>query len=106
MSEGGSKAVRAAPDVLEQHLSDDETIFLNLETEKYFGLDATGTAMWTALIETGDTDRALLRLLEEFDVDEDTLRRDLEELVARLAGQGLLLVGSDALSAPHLDPPS
>ena len=64
------------------------------------------TAMWAAQPETGDVELACRRLLKEFDTDQETLSRDLERFVERLAAQGLLLVGDDALAATPPDPPS
>lgn len=77
-------------DVLMQRLPDDESVFLNLATEQYYGLDPTGTAMWAALTETGSVEAALDRLLGEFDVDREVLSRDLDALVERLVGRGLI----------------
>jgi hypothetical protein len=77
-------------DVLMQRLPDDESVFLNLATEQYYGLDPTGTAMWAALTETGSVEAALDRLLGEFDVDRAVLSRDLDALVERLVGRGLI----------------
>jgi hypothetical protein len=87
-------AVRQAPDVLMQRL-EDESVFLNLATEEYFGLDAIGTAMWEALIESGRIDRAYRRLLDEFDIDPEVLRRDLDGLVRTVSQRGLLQIGED-----------
>jgi hypothetical protein len=82
--------VRIPADVLVQQLPDDESVFLNLATEEYYGLDATGTRMWMVLVETGDVDRAHEALLGIFDIDAETLRHDLEALVRRLVDRGLL----------------
>ena len=92
-----ARQVSQAPDVLVQRLMDEELVFLNLETEEYHGLDAVGTQMWDALVETGRTDLARKRLLETFDIDGETLTRDLEALVNQLSERGLLLVGDDAV---------
>ena len=94
-----AEPVAQAPDVLVQHLVDDESVFLNLATEEYYGLDAVGTQMWSALVETGRTDLAFDRLIATFDIDAETLNRDLEEFVQRLTERGLLLVGDDAVDA-------
>ena len=94
-----AKPVAQAPDVLVQHLVDDESVFLNLATEEYYGLDPVGTQMWSALIETGRTDLAFDRLIATFDIDAETLNRDLEEFVQRLTERGLLLVGDDVVGA-------
>ncbi len=82
--------VTVPEDVLVQRLPDDESVFLNLATEQYYGLDPTGTAMWAALTETGSVPAALERLAGEFDVDRQVLSRDLEALVDRLVGRGLI----------------
>jgi hypothetical protein len=83
--------------VLVQHLPDDESVFLHLESERYFGLDSTGTAMWKALMETGTTQGAVEHLLEEFDVAPETLVRDLDQLVDDLYDRDLLSVEPDTV---------
>jgi len=90
--EPSQTTVTVPPDVLVQRLPDDESVFLNLATEQYYGLDSTGTAMWAALTETGSVEAALARLLEEFDVGREVLSRDLDALVERLVGRGLIVV--------------
>jgi hypothetical protein len=99
-------AVVEVPDeVLVQRLPDDESVFLNLATEEYYGLDASGTAMWDALTETGRTELAFDRLLSEFDIDAETLGRDLDAFVRQLAGSGLLRLREDP-SGPSASPSS
>ena len=92
--------VKVPPDVLAQRLPDDESVFLNLATEQYYGLDATGTAMWAALTETGSVAAALERLTGEFDVDRDVLARDLHAIVERLVAQGLIELEGGSASTP------
>ena len=92
--------VTVPTDVLVQRLPDDESVFLNLATEQYYGLDATGTAMWAALTETGSVAAAMERLTGEFDVDRDVLARDLHAIVERLVAQGLIELGAEATDAP------
>ena len=87
--------VRVPPDVLMQRLPDGESVFLNLATEEYYGLDSTGTLMWEALTEAGDVERAHARLLTELDVEPGVLRRDLEVFVRKLRDRGLLEVADD-----------
>ena len=67
-----------------------ESVLLNLRTETYFGLDDQGTAFWTALTDGPTIDAAAGRLLEEFDVDEATLRRDLSSFLDSLVEHGLV----------------
>ena len=75
--------------VLVRHL-DGESVLLNLETEKYFGLDATGTRMWELATQSPNIEAAYAKLVEEFDVDPEVLRSNLAELLGRLLETGLL----------------
>ena len=71
----------------------DEGVLLNLETGEYYGLDAVGMDMWKALRAHGDVAATCAHvLLEQFDVDRDTLARDLDALIARLAERKLVVV--------------
>jgi hypothetical protein len=80
--------------VLIRHL-DGESVLLNLETEKYFGLDATGTRMWQLVTTASTVDSAYAQLLEEFEVDPELLRTHLTELLSRLLENGLLNIATD-----------
>jgi len=77
--------------VLIRHL-DGESVLLNLETERYFGLDATGTRMWEVATSQPNTQLAYEKLLEEFDVEPGALRNHLTELLSGLVENGLLQV--------------
>jgi hypothetical protein len=77
--------------VLVRHL-DGETVLLNLETEKYFGLDGTGTRMWEITTHSLTIEAAYGKLADEFDVDPNTLRSHLTELLGQLVENGLLKV--------------
>jgi hypothetical protein len=88
--------------VLVRHL-DGETVLLNLETEKYFGLDVTGTRMWEIVIHSPSIEAAFEGLSEEFDVQPEMLRNHLAELLAQLVENGLLKVmPADVESFPAL----
>ena len=89
MSIQSCHAVRISPDVLFKEVSG-EMVLLDLKSEKYFGLDAVGTRIWT-LLQTGcPVGEVVDRLLEVFDVDRATLEADLAELLEQLAGAGLI----------------
>lgn len=70
----------------------DEGVLLNLETGEYFGLDRVGMDMWKILNTGGTLEAAHAMLLEQYDVAEDVLVRDLDELVAKLAERKLVVV--------------
>jgi len=86
--------------VLIRHL-DGESVLLNLETEKYFGLDTTGTRMWELVTSSPSIEAAYGTLTCEFEVEPETLRRHLAELLGQLVENGLLHVRpSDVESVP------
>ena len=76
------------------HHMDGESVLLNMETEKYFGLDATGTRMWQVATRSASVEAAYVALLQEFDVDPQALRANLAELIARLIEHGLVTLSS------------
>lgn len=71
---------------------DKESVLLNLETERYFGLDETGTRMWQLVTTLPDINAAYRELQNEFDVESEVLRLHLTDLLARLVENGLLQV--------------
>jgi hypothetical protein len=73
---------------------DKESVLLNIETERYFGLDETGTRMWQLVTAAPKIEVAYGRLLEEYDVEPELLRANLTDLVSRLVENGLLQVNS------------
>lgn len=73
-----------------------ESVFLNLRDETYYGLDATGTAMWKALTNAPSIEAAYGSLLTEFDAQPEVLRHDLENLVEKLLAHGLVSVHQEA----------
>lgn len=71
---------------------DGESVLLNLETEKYFGLDATGTRMWELVTSSPSIEAACGLLTHEFEVEPEVLRNHLAELLGQLVDHGLLKV--------------
>jgi len=97
-----SDRVIAPAHVLIRHL-DGESVLLNLETEKYFGLDATGTRMWELVTTSSNIQSAYAVLSVEFDADPTLLRNNLVELLNQLVDHGLLqVVPSDVESVPAI----
>lgn len=71
---------------------DKESVLLNIETERYFGLDETGTRMWQLVTAAPNIETAYHQLLDEYEVQPGPLRNDLTELLGRLVENGLLQV--------------
>jgi hypothetical protein len=86
-----NKRVVVPPHVLFR-LLDGESVLLNLESERYFGLDATGTRMWELVTTEPNIAAAFEKLLSEFDVEPEPLQSHLNELLSRLVENGLLQV--------------
>ena len=86
-----SDRVRVPEDVLISNLQD-ESVILNLNSERYFGLDNVGTRMLTVLSTSNSIEAAYELLLTEYDVDPHLLRRDLMSLIENLVEQGLLTI--------------
>ncbi len=94
--------IRPAATAMVRSLPDGSSVVLDLETEKYFGLDAVGAEMWTALVESPTVVAARDQLLRHFDVEEVRLDADLAEFVGELESRGLVVVskpeGDEALA--------
>ena len=77
-------------DVLFQEL-EGQAILLNLVNETYYGLDDVGSRIWQLLNEyNGETELVLHRMLVEYDVDEESLRTDMINLLADLTKAKLI----------------
>ena len=83
--------VSVPPDVLISKVGD-ESVILDLDSERYFGLDAVGTHMWTILTTSDTVQAAYEQLLGEYEVDAEVLRQDLLNLVGMLRERGLVEV--------------
>ena len=67
-----------------------ESVFLNLKSSNYFGLDEVGTRMWKLLTTSESIQEAYQLLLQEYDIDEVQLQSDLDELIQKLTANGLI----------------
>ena len=86
-----SDRVRVPDDVLISHLQE-ESVILDLDSERYFGLDDVGTRMLSVLSASESIEAAYESLLGEYDVDGHVLREDLLALVESLVERGIVEV--------------
>lgn len=84
-----SDRVRVPDDVLISNLQQ-ESVILNLDSERYYGLDDVGTRFLSVLNTSDSIEAAYNTLVEEYDVDEEVLRKDLLTLVENLIEQGIV----------------
>jgi hypothetical protein len=85
-----SDRVRTAEDVLISNLQE-ESVILNLDSERYYGLDNVGTRFLSVLNTSESIEAAYEVLRDEYDVDAQSLRHDLLELIENLLKQGILI---------------
>jgi hypothetical protein len=84
-----SSRVTSAPDVMLRIIGD-EAVILNLKSELYLGLDPVGTRMWTVLQSSPSIQAAHASLLDEFEVEPERLRQDMDMLLDQMLEQGLI----------------
>ena len=68
----------------------DEVVLLDLDSGTYFGLDAVGGRVWDLLTGSATIAETIETMLAEFDVERDTLERDVLRLVNELEEKGLI----------------
>jgi coenzyme PQQ synthesis protein D (PqqD) len=81
---------RPHPDVVSRRVGD-ETVLVNLKTNRIYSLNRTGARLWELLGEGKDRAAAEEALLGEFDVDETELRREVDDLLGELEAEDLVL---------------
>ena len=69
-----------------------EAVLLHLVSERYYVLDRPTTRMWHVLVDCPTFGDAIAVLGDEFDVESDVLRRDLERFVGELVDADLASV--------------
>jgi hypothetical protein len=91
MSISFSDRVKIPDDVLISKLQE-ESVILNLDNERYYGLDDVGTRFLSVLTSSDSIEAAYETLVREYDVEGQVLRQDLLQLVEELVAQGLIQI--------------
>ncbi|MGB9980264.1 PqqD family protein [Methanobacterium sp.] len=71
---------------------EDETVILGLKDGLYYGLNPSGAFIWNLIQEPIMVTEICDAILEEYDVEKDTCRRDLMNLLQELLDNGLIEV--------------
>jgi hypothetical protein len=88
---GSSLRYRRAADVVSRNIGE-ETVLLDLRSGRYFGLNASGSAIWEGLGTAGASfDQVFERVSAQYDVGRDVLEADLRTILAFLESEGLVL---------------
>ena len=85
-----SDRVRIPDEVLISKLQE-ESVILNLDSERYYGLDDVGTRFLSVLNNSDSIEAAYEVLRNEYEVDPQSLQQDLIGLVDDLVKQGILV---------------
>jgi hypothetical protein len=88
-----SGRVRIPDDVLISRLQE-ESVILNLDSERYYGLDDVGTRFLSVLTTSDSIESAYQSLSAEYDIDRELLRQDLVALIQNLLHQGIIEVSA------------
>jgi hypothetical protein len=84
--------IRRSPDVVHRVI-EAEAVLLDLASGRYFGLNATGAALWEALGDDGATVGDVERMMgDRFEVTAEVLHRDLQDVLVALDAAKLIRV--------------
>lgn len=81
--------IKARKKVVSQIL-DDETILLDTVNGIYFGLNQTGTLIWSLIQECTTLGEIYQTICRKFEIDEETAWKDLLEIVNSLQKKNLI----------------
>ena len=89
MSIAFNSSLSPSPDVMVRTVGE-ESVLLDLKTERYLGLDEVSSRFWELLTGGRNIQSAYDILLEEFEVDPERLRQDIDDFVQELIKFGLV----------------
>jgi len=72
-------------------LLDGEIVLVHMKTDRILSLNATGTRIWQLLSAGLEVREIRERLLEEFEVVEQTLKADVDDLLEALRRERLII---------------
>lgn len=88
-----TQTIKFSSEILTQEVGG-ETVILDLKTESYFGLDEVGTRIWQLLQQEKDTQNITETMLDEYDVEEKQLEKDIQNLLTKLNEAGIITFDS------------
>jgi hypothetical protein len=82
--------LRQNPEVVARRF-DNNTVLVNITTNRIFELNETGAKVWELLGEGVDIDGIVRRLVDEFDVEEWQAAGEVKDLIAQFQTEGVLV---------------
>ena len=89
-----TQTIDISSEVLTQEVGG-ETVILDLKSETYFGLDEVGTRIWQLLADQEDIQTITATMLNEYDVEEDQVEKDIQNLLTQLDEAGIVTLNDD-----------
>ncbi len=89
-----TQTINISSEVLTQEVGG-ETVILDLKSETYFGLDEVGTRIWQLLVDQEDIQTITATMLDEYDVEEDQVEKDIQNLLTQLNKAGIVTLKDD-----------
>jgi len=92
-SHNGFRKVRYR--AIREHLESDldtKAVILSLKNGNYYGLNSVALAIWTLLQRSSTVDEIEAELLERYEVDEGTCRREVNTFLKTMIDEGLIEV--------------
>jgi hypothetical protein len=77
------------PDVVHQRVGD-EVVLVHLKTNQIFALNETGARFWELLAAGGTRSEIEAAMVAEFDVEQQALRVEIDDLLVALAREGIV----------------
>jgi hypothetical protein len=74
---------------------DDDTVMMNTKKGMYYGLDDIGTDIWELIDKPCSVSSIIDALKDKYDVDEDTCKKELFDLLAALQKRSLIVVSHE-----------
>lgn len=88
------KAIKTNPNVIRRNVAGEDILIpigdSALEHNGLFVLTPTGAEIWDALVEGKSLEEIVTNMAEEYDIDTETLRKDVLGLIEKLAKLGLV----------------
>lgn len=80
-----------SPEVLSSKI-DEEVILMSIEADSYFGLDPVASRIWEILsTQPASVDELVAAMMEEYETDEETCRKDVQDFIDDMSGRKLIL---------------
>jgi hypothetical protein len=85
-----SESFQVPPTIIQRRMGN-ETLLINLNTNEVYSLNYTSTRFWE-LLSTNHSKSEIIRILmEEFDVSEETLQNEIDNLINQLQAKDFII---------------